>query len=569
MQFRKLGKVGGALWLSSTFLAGAAHAQGAVERVSVGSSGAQGNGPSFVGAVSADGRFIVFESSASNLVSGDSNASSDIFLHDRLFAATACISRPTTGAVANGSSTRPALSQDAQIVAFVSTANDLALGDLEVPGTMNSSDIFVLDRGTGSLQLISRRVSGAHATGMFETPAVSGDGSTVVFGSSIDLATGADSFQVWAYNVASGALERVDGGPATPFVRYPSISHDGRFVSYRAWVNLPSGALVRQILVRDRLSATTQFASVFANGALGNGDSSASSISADGRYVAFDSLATNDVPSGGGGVTRIYVRDLASGTTELVSLNSLGQPNLAACNTPVISPDGRRVAFYSNGSGWLPGDTSSAADAVVFDRTTRALIPLSTTSAGSQALGSSAITAFRADGAQVVMTSNANNLVSGDTNNQYDVFVRDVTPLIPVPYCTAQVNSRGCTSNLTSAGLPSASLPTPFTVEARELINGRYAALFYGFAPNAVPFNGGTLCVASPLKRTAPQPTGGASTGIDCSGAIAFDFNALIRSGNVPELVVGTVVYAQVTYGDVGGVFGRAQSDGLSFTILP
>jgi Tol biopolymer transport system component len=558
----------GALLLGSS-LAATGLAQGAIERVSVASSGVQGNGPSQFGAVSADGRFVVFDSLASNLVSSDGNGASDIFLRDRLFGVTECLSRTSTGAVANGSSNRPALSNDARIVAFVSTANDLAAGDLELPGTVNSADVFVLDRGTGAMQLISRRVSGAQVTGHFETPAVSGDGSTVVFGSSIDLATGADSVQVWAYDVASGALDRVDGGSATPFVRYPSISHDGRFVSYRAWVTLPTGGLTRQILVRDRIAASTQYASVFANGALGNADSNLSSISADGRFVAFDSFATNDLPSSGAGVTRVYVRDLVAGTTELVSVNSLGQANLAACNTPVLSPDGRRVAFYSNGSGWIPGDKSVAADAVVFDRTTRALVALGTSAAGAPAAGASSITGFRADGAQVVLVSASNNLVAGDTNGHFDVFLKDVTPLIPAPYCTAQVNSRGCTSNLTSSGLPSASLASPFLVEARELINKRQAVLFYGFAPNSVPFNGGTLCIAAPLKRTAPQPTGGNPTGVDCSGAIAFDFNALIRSGSVPELVVGTVVYAQVTYGDVGGAFGRAQSDGLAFTVLP
>jgi Tol biopolymer transport system component len=568
MQADRLGRVVCALMVGSS-LAATGFAQGAIERVSVPASGPQGNGPSQFGAVSADGRYVVFESDASNLVPGDTNAASDIFLRDRLFGATECLSRPASGAVANGGSNRPALSDDARIVAFVSTANDLAAGDVEVPGTLNSADVFVLDRSTGSIQLISRRVSGAQATAHFETPAVSGDGSTVVFGSSIDLATGADSVEVWAYDVASGALGRVDGGAATPFARYPSISHDGRFVSYRAWVTLPSGLLTRQILVRDRVAASTQYASLFANGALGNADSSWSSISADGRFVAFDSLATNDVPSSGAGVTRVYVRDLASGTTELVSVNSLGQPNIAACNTPVLSPDGRRVAFYSNGSDWIPGDTSAAADAVVFDRTTRALIALGTSAAGSQTLSASAITAFRADGAQVVLISASGNLVPGDTNGHFDVFLKDVTPLIPAPYCTAQVNSLGCTSNLTSSGLPSASSSSAFLVEARELINRRHAVLFYGFAPNAVPFNGGTLCIAAPLKRTAVQPTGGSATGIDCTGAIAFDFNALIRSGNVPELVVGTVVYAQVTYGDVGGAFGRAQSDGLTFTVLP
>jgi hypothetical protein len=308
---------------------------------------------------------------------------------------------------------------------------------------------------------------------------------------------------------------------------------------------------------------------VFSNGAAGDEDSRLPSISANGRYVAFWTLATNDAPTlpGAALVPRVYVRDLVNGTTRLVSDRVTGSIGQNSSTPPVIAPDGRRVAFHSVGAGLVPGNPLGYADALVRDLPTGALLSVATTSSGVHANGTSRVTDFRADGTVVVFTSDAANLSIGDGNARDDVFVKELTPLIPVSYCASQSNALGCTALLTSTGLASATLPSPFTLVAQNLTNQRPATLFYGFAPSALPFSGGTLCVASPLFRTAVQSTSGSTNGVDCSGVLAFNFNALIQSGAAPLLTPGTVVYAQASYAQGAGV--RIQSDALAFTILP
>ncbi|MBL8802809.1 MAG: PD40 domain-containing protein [Planctomycetes bacterium] len=556
--------------LAVVALASASAAQGQVDHVSVSSSGALANGASVGGAISADGRFVVFESLATNLVAGDTNARRDVFLRDRLFQTTECISRAPNGDFGTGDSSVPVMSNDGRYIAYVSTASNLDPADTENNSIDPAfADVFLYDRSTQSTTLISKAVSGAQLAGSFDSVSISGDGSLVVFRGLANLATGLNSsFQLWGYHTQSGALERIDD-PALnlDFVRYPSVSGDGRFVAFRGAALLSNS--VRQVYVRDRLTGATTLASILLNGAPANSECRAPSISDDGRFVAFETFATNDFPTPPGQpvYSRVYVRDLVAGATRLASANAAGVANTNHCNTAVISPDGRRVAFYSNEFAFVPADPSSAGDALVRDLATGALLSVATTSTGEYPDGSSFVNDFRADGAAVLFSSTAVNLTSGDTNNLLDVFVKELTPLIPISYCTAQSNTLGCTAQLSASGLPSATLPSAFTLQSQNLTNQRPATLFYGFAPNSLPFFGGTLCVASPLFRTPAQSTGGSASGTDCSGAFSFDFNALIRSGAAPLLTPGTVVYAQASYSQPSG--GRVQSAALAFTILP
>jgi len=567
---RRVGRWTGVALMATAFAHSAA-AQGLVERVSVSSAGVEANGDSFGGDITGVGDSVVFWSNATNLVPGDTNGVSDVFVRNRVTGTTACLSRVPGGAFGNGVSLTPRISADGRLVVFASNASNLAPGDGESPTSASSTDIFLLDRIAQTMTRISRLTSGAEAAGQFGNPAISSDGSVVAFESSLDLATGLGvSREVWLYSVATGALERVDMGPPTGFARYPALSADGRFVAYRQLVGVFPAMPVRQIFVRDRVLGTTELVSEFANGLPGNFDSDRPTISADGRFVAFDSLATNDVAaSASTPVLRTYLRDRASATTQLTSMNSTGGLNTVGANTSVVSPDGRRVAFYSNGAGFVPGDASADGDAVVFDRTNDIAIPVSVSAAGAFAIGSTAVTAFRGDGLSVVLTSSANNLVPGDTNGAADVLVKDLAPLFPATYCTALVNSAGCTPQISGIGIASATSPATFTLTAQQLVNNQPTVLFYGFAPNASPFVGGTLCVASPLRRTPMQLSGGSPAGVDCSGSVSLNFNALIQSGLVPQLVAGTTVYAQATYSDPGAALGRGHTQALAFSILP
>ena len=136
-------------------------------------------------------------------------------------------------------------------------------------------------------------------------------------------------------------------------------------------------------------------------------------------------------------------------------------------------------------------------------------------------------------------------------------------------YCTAKVNSLGCTPSISADGNASASAPVPFEITCSAELNQRPGLLFYGFGPRNTPYQGGFLCVASPVRRTALLDSGGTVFGDDCSGVYAYDFNARIQSGVDPLLEPGAEVYAQFWSRDPGASFTTNRSDAISFPVLP
>lgn len=145
--------------------------------------------------------------------------------------------------------------------------------------------------------------------------------------------------------------------------------------------------------------------------------------------------------------------------------------------------------------------------------------------------------------------------------------ISDEVPLSS--YCIAKTNSQGCKAAVNFSGTPSASNAAPFTIGANNAINNAFGLMFYGYGPNNGTILGGTLCVSSPITRTAAQFSGGSAMGTDCSGSFGLDFNAVIQGGGDPALVAGEAVFAQYWYRDTAGSFGSAVSDGAQFTIQP
>lgn len=139
----------------------------------------------------------------------------------------------------------------------------------------------------------------------------------------------------------------------------------------------------------------------------------------------------------------------------------------------------------------------------------------------------------------------------------------------PTAYCTAKVNSQGCTPAIGFAGTPSLTSVAPFTISATQLINQRNGLLFYGLAPAASAFYGGTKCAASPLKRIVMPSSGGNTGADDCSGTFAFDFNTRLRSGLDPALSIGVDVYTQFWYRDSASLGGVGMSNALQFRACP
>jgi len=157
-------------------------------------------------------------------------------------------------------------------------------------------------------------------------------------------------------------------------------------------------------------------------------------------------------------------------------------------------------------------------------------------------------------------------------NGEQDVYYVRVTPdCVPEIYCTSKPNSQGCLPVVSSAGTPSASDPTPFTLTASQQLNNKNGLLFYGYGPDAQPFLGGTLCVLPPLRRTAVQSSGGNPPPDDCSGAFSFDFNAWIQSGADPFLAPGRQVNAQFWSRDPANAdgTGASLSNAVGFQVCP
>ena len=351
---------------------------GTTERVSVSSKGREGDGHSgIVGvagypAISADGRFVAFPSEATKLVKKDRNGATDVFVHDRLTGTTERVSVSSAGDEANGFSEGPAISADGRFVAFQSNADNLAPEDGNLV-----DDVFVHDRVTGTTERVSVSSSGVGGNGTSSRPDISADGGFVVFHSNAEnLVPGTPSsfFQVFLRDRATGTTERITedaaGDPGDRNSLLPAVSADGRFVAFETVAGnlIGDGSHQGHVLVRDRATGTFERASVDSAGNAGNDFSGRPDITDDGRFVAFDSIATNLVAGDTNNRDDIFVRDRQAGTTERVSVSSTGAEANGPSARAKIAAGGAAVAFQSNADNLVAGDTSPTTDVFVHVR---------------------------------------------------------------------------------------------------------------------------------------------------------------------------------------------------------
>ena len=255
-----------------------------------------------------------------------------------------------------------------------------------------------------------------------------------------------------------------------------SISADGRFVAFSSEAtNLVPGDTNNQndIFVRDLLTNTTSRVSVDSAGNQGNLVSFAPSISANGRFVVFESSASNLVPGDSNNNEDIFVRDLFTNTTTRVSVDSAGNQAIGnfflplSSLLPSISADGRFVAFSSEATNLVPGDTNSRSDIFVRDLLTNTTTRVSVDSAGNQGTNESYTPSISADGRFVTFSSDASNLVPGDSNNNEDIFVRD---LFTNTTTRVSVDSAG-NQAIGSSGRPSISADGKFVTFSSRATN--------------------------------------------------------------------------------------------------
>jgi cysteine-rich repeat protein len=408
-------------------------AAAATTRQSVDSSGAQANGNTFGPAITPNSRFLVFQSEATNLVAGDTNVRSDIFVRDRLTATTERVNVATGGAEANDLSLGGALSHDGRFVAFASFASNLVPGD-----TNGVSDVFLRDRVVGTTECVSVASGGVPGNGMSAVDrfAVSADGRWVVFFSvASDLVAG-DANGKWdvfvrdrltatttRVSVNSGGVEG-DGDS----MRVAGITPDGRFVGFESFAtNLVLGDTngVRDAFLHDRTFGTTERISLATGGGEGNANSAWNAMTPDARWVVFESLATSLVAGDTNAASDVFVRDRTLATTVRVNLSTGGAQGNLQSGTASISDDGRFVAFMTFATNLVAPDTNGGEDVLLRDRTAGTTERASVDSALVQGNARSFHPAMSADGCRIAFVSNATNLVTGDTNGAYDAFLHD------------------------------------------------------------------------------------------------------------------------------------------------
>lgn len=335
---------------------------GATSRVSVTNTGAQLDHGSFVTSMSADGRYIVFE------IVGDPGAGSEgVFVRDRQAATTTLVSVSSAGTPAYFESHEGVISGDGRYVAFSSLTTDVVPGD-----TNDTSDVFVHDRQTGTTKRVSIATGGVQADHESYGATISGDGRYISFMSTATNLVAGDTngqMDVFLHDQVSGVTTRTSvatgGAQGNGLSMLPAISADGRRVAFNSYsTNLVPGDTNQalDVFIHDRTTGDTVRASVATDGAQANNFCYGPKVSRDGRYVTLESAATNLVAGDTNRASDVFVHDQTTGATTRVNVSTAGsQANIDSQTSaePAISEDGRYVAFVSLANNLVAGDTNN------------------------------------------------------------------------------------------------------------------------------------------------------------------------------------------------------------------
>jgi hypothetical protein len=369
LRFSIVGVVVGAVAFTAVALAGGGGpTTKLVSRASDGDPASGGS--SFAGGITPDARWVVFSSEANNLP-GAPTGNSQIYVRNRKTGKIKLVTRSNNGDPADGGDSFDAtISDNGRFVAFESNATNL-------PGSINpDAQVYVRDRKKGKTELISRLGGGDPAEGGFSTD--------------------------------------------------PSISGNGRFVSFESdATNLPSSLSPDdQVYLRDRRQRTTRLVSKTSGGSPADDDSEDSAISPNGKFVGFESEASN-LPGGLGGDDQVYIRDLESGRTLLVSRNTAGDPANDDSEEVAVSKSGRYVAFESQATN-LPGSIGPTyRQTYLRDRKRDRTTLVSRNNAGDPAAGGyNEEPSVSANGRFVQFESEATNL-PGATGTYGMIYLRD------------------------------------------------------------------------------------------------------------------------------------------------
>lgn len=421
-------------------------AREATTRVSVGTDGTEGNSSSDSPAMSRDGRSVVFTSEASNLVGADTNGGTDVFVHDRYGHVTSRVSVSADGSEANGSSYGAFITPSGGFVVFASTASNLVPGDREhcslpwIASPTSCQDTFIRDLVSGTVERVSVDGHGKARTQPSFGGTASDDGRFVFFSSyAADLVQGA---QTSIFNGLIYARDRWNHRTdltvplAVPFEYAKdvwAISPDGRYAVIVDHAPLDPRDVndSDDVYLIDRTTGATQWASIDSTGHGASDGSFVDSVdvSPDGRYVIFVARGVY-APGDTNSEDDVFVHDMVSGVTERVSVDSDGTQANAYSYYATMTPDGRYVAFSSGASNLVPNDTNDESagegrapdlDVFVRDRLTGMTRRVSLTTDGREVEGDHVVGAISSDGRTVAFSalSRRDNQLVPDDHNHY------------------------------------------------------------------------------------------------------------------------------------------------------
>ena len=406
-----------------------------IERVSVDSAEAEADDDAFFPYMSSNGRYVVFYSYATNLVADDTNGQSDVFIRDTVLDTTSRISVSSSEVEGDNASYSPYISSDGNFVTFVSDATNLVADD-----TNANPDIFMRDIALGTTTRISVSSDEVEGDGSSDgdIQSMSSDGNYVVFDSQATNLVADDtngSNDVFLRDIALGTTTRIsvdsneveaDSGSYDPI-----ISSDGNYIVFSSSANnlvADDTNGVQDIFLRNIALGTTTRISVSSDEVEGDAGSDEPFMSSDGNYIVFSSEASNFVADDTNALYDVFLRDIALGTTTRISVSDEDEEGDDESYAPSISPDGNFIAFQSNATNLVVGDTNDGTDVFLYDRENDIMLRISVDDDGNEIFESSVDNRpiISEDNQYVVFDFSSEiveGLVAGDTNDAYDVFV--------------------------------------------------------------------------------------------------------------------------------------------------
>jgi Tol biopolymer transport system component len=535
-----------------------------VLRVSLDSNGQETADGGLMGAVSADGTVVAFVSVSPDLWPNDANGTFDVFVRDRATGITTCVSVDDSAAVGNSGSSlgdAPAISADGRFVAFHSSANNLVAGD-----TNRHWDVFVHDRATGTTERVSVDSSGQESDGHSFHPGISTDGRFVVFESEASNLVDDDkngAADIFVHDRATGATERVSVGSAGEEANGrsgclgSSISADGDVVTFSSTAtNLVPGDGNNDddVFVRIRSTGVTERVSVDSNGNEVSADSGFASISDDGQKVVYSSASSGLVPGDTNLWTDVFLHDRATGQTIRVSVDSNGieaNDTSADIFPAVISRDGRYVVFESGATNFDPLDLNERADVFRHDLVTGVTELISQTCACNPGNKGSFAPSVNGDGSVIAFHGVSENFVTDDANGVDDVFLYDFN--VPPEAAFWQNYGAGFPGTLGVPTLTMSAPPVIGSVVSLDVSNSLGAPttgiMLFGFAAVDFPTRAGGHILADPLL-ILPGP-------LDAAGASYHD--------EIPrdDRACGLSIFVQVLEIDPGAAHNISFTPGI------